>query len=109
MPPTNNNLKLAFAALGDSVLDVRHFSVHEAMNELFEVSVLATSHDDDLDLDAIVGKGAAFKLETGNYKAGTPTRVWAGVVAHMSPSSPPVAMIQSESSPAAPLNAGFDA
>ncbi len=84
MPPTNNNLKLAFASLGPDVLDVRHFSVHEAMNELFEVSILASSHDDNIDFDSVVGKGAAFKLETGNYKAGTPVRVWAGVVAHMS-------------------------
>ena len=81
---TKNNLKLAFASLGADVLDVRHFSIHEAMNDLFEVSVLATSTDDNIDLDAVVGNGAAFKLETGNYQATTPVRVWAGVCAHMS-------------------------
>jgi type VI secretion system secreted protein VgrG len=81
---SNNNLKLAFASLGDGLLDVRHFAVHEAMNELFEVTVVATSPDDAIDLSAAVGKGAAFKLETGNYMASTPVRVWAGVVAHMS-------------------------
>jgi type VI secretion system secreted protein VgrG len=84
VPPTNNNLKLAFASLGPDVLDVRHFSIHEGMNELFEVSVLASSTDDNIDLDGVVGKGGAFKLETSNYKASTPVRVWAGVVAHMS-------------------------
>ncbi len=81
---SSNNLKVAFASLGDSVLDVRHFSVHEAMNELFEVSLVATSPDDSIDFSSVVGKGAAFKLETGNYKASTPVRVWAGVVTHMS-------------------------
>jgi type VI secretion system secreted protein VgrG len=79
--PTTNNLKLAFASLGKDVLDVRHFSIHEAMNDLFEVSVLAVSTDDNIDLDSVVGKGAAFKIETGNPLA--PVRVWAGVVAHM--------------------------
>ncbi len=84
MSQTKNNLKLAFASLGGDVLDVRHFSIHEAMNDLFEVSILATSTDDNIDLGDVVGKGGAFKLETGNYRAGTPVRVWAGVVSHMS-------------------------
>jgi type VI secretion system secreted protein VgrG len=81
---TTNNLKLALASLGSDVLDVRHFAIHESMNDLFEVSILAVSSDDNVDLDAVVGKGAAFKLETGNYQAGTPVRVWAGICAHMS-------------------------
>jgi type VI secretion system secreted protein VgrG len=81
---TDNTLMLAFASLGSGVLDVRHFSVHEAMNELFEVSVLAASTDDDIDLDAVVGKGAAFRLENPSYLAKRPVRVWAGVCAHMS-------------------------
>ncbi len=81
---TKNNLKLAFASLPGDALDVRHFSIHESMNDLFEVSVLAMSGDDDIDLDRVVGKGAALRLETPNYQAGTSVRVWAGVVAHMS-------------------------
>ena len=81
---TKNNLKLAFASIGSDVLDVRHFAVREAMNDLFEVTVLAVSTDDNVDLDAVVGKGAAFKLETPHYRPLTPGRVWAGVCARMS-------------------------
>ncbi len=83
MTATSNNLKLAFAN-GNETLDVRHFSIHEAMNELFEVSVLAISDDADVDLDALVGKGAALTLHTPNYQALHDKRVWTGVVAHAS-------------------------
>jgi type VI secretion system secreted protein VgrG len=83
MSTTSNNLKLAFAN-GNDALDVRHFSVHETVNELFEVSILAISDDVDIKIDDLVGKGAAFKLQTPNHQATHDTRVWAGVVAHMS-------------------------
>ncbi len=83
MSTTSNNLKLAFAN-GNESLDVRQFSVHEGMNELFEVNVLAVSDDADLDISSFVGKGGAFKLETQNYLAAHTGRAWAGVVAQMS-------------------------
>jgi len=79
-----NNIKLALASHDQELLDVRHFSIHEGMNELFEVSVLAYSHDDAIDLDSIVGKGAALRVHNPNYKTSAPIGVWAGVCAHMS-------------------------
>ncbi len=83
MTATTNNLKLTFAN-GNEALDVRHFSVHEEMNELFEVSILAISDDSDVDIAGIVGKGAIFKLLTPNHQAQAPVRVWSGVVSSMS-------------------------
>ncbi len=83
MSATTNNLKLTFANGNDS-LDVRHFSAHESINDLFELSILAISDDPDIDITGLVGKGAIFKLETPNHRALYPTRVWGGVVAHMS-------------------------
>src|SRR5207248_2895977 len=70
---TTNHLKLTFAN-GTESLDVRHFSVHEAINELFEVSILAISDDSNVDISGIVGKGAIFKLETHNHQSGHPVR-----------------------------------
>jgi type VI secretion system secreted protein VgrG len=69
-----NNQTIAFAS--NAQLDVRHVSIHEALNDLFQVTVMAVSSDDSFDLDAIVGKGAAIRLERPGR-----TRVWAGVCA----------------------------
>lgn len=79
-----NNLKIAFASHDEGLLDVRHVSIHEGISELFHVSVLAVSQDDNIDLDTIVGKGAALKVHTPNYQATSGTRVWAGVCVNMS-------------------------
>src|SRR5262249_39876498 len=54
------------------------------MNELFEVSVLAVSPDPDIDFTSIVGKGAALRIQTPNYKADHTAHAWAGVCAHIS-------------------------
>ena len=43
---------IAFASNVD--LDVRHVTIHEALNDLFQVSVMAVSSDDSFDLDAVV-------------------------------------------------------
>ncbi len=83
MTATSNNLKLAFAH-GEDALDVRHFSIHEGMSELFEVSVLAISDDANIDIDDLVGQGAALTMVMPNYQALHKKRVWTGVVAHAS-------------------------
>ncbi len=75
----DNNLKIAFASFDEGLLGVRHVSVHEAMSDLFQVSVVGVSSDDNIDLNAIVGKGAALRADTPQG-----TRVWAGVCANMS-------------------------
>ncbi|WP_437980740.1 type VI secretion system Vgr family protein [Sorangium sp. So ce117] len=76
------NLALSFASK-EASLSVRRFSVQERMSSLFEVSVLAVSGRDDLDLDGLVGKAAAFKVESGTVHPLSPARVWAGLCADM--------------------------
>lgn len=57
-------LDLWFAS-GESSLSVRHFKTVERMFGLFEVTIVALSSNDDLNLDALVGKPAAFYIAAG--------------------------------------------
>src|SRR5262245_24151886 len=75
-------LELSFASKEDS-LSVRRFAVHEGLSTLFEVSVWAVSEFEDLDLEAIVGKEAAFLINTGVVYSRRPVRLWSGVCRHM--------------------------
>src|SRR3954452_25390490 len=68
-------LELSFESKEESV-EVRRFAVHEAMSTLFDVSVVARSPNDDIDLESIVGKGAAFTMVGGLQLP----RVWTGIV-----------------------------
>jgi type VI secretion system secreted protein VgrG len=68
---------------GESSLSVRRFHVHEGLNDLFEVNLLARSHDPNVDLESIVGKAAGFHLHTGYAHAQTPERLWTGVCSHV--------------------------
>ncbi len=63
-------------------LDVRSFNVQETMSAAFRVDVVARSHDDALDLGAIAGKTAQFRVrgEHGD-------RVWTGVCSHAAQSA----------------------
>jgi type VI secretion system secreted protein VgrG len=70
--------ELSFAS-GEDSLSVRHFSVHEELSTPFVVEVLARSPHDDLDLEAITGKAAAFRLGSGLKFAQRGTRRWGGV------------------------------
>lgn len=76
------HLTLSFASKEDS-LSVRRFSVHEGMSTPFDVSIWAVSEVEDLDLEAIVGKAASFRVSSGVAHARRQTRVWAGVCRHM--------------------------
>ncbi len=69
--------KLEFES-SESSLQVRRVSVHERISDLFTVDVLARSPDADLDIAAIVGKGAAVGAE-----AELGTIAWSGVCNHM--------------------------
>ncbi|AUX49053.1 uncharacterized protein SOCE26_105980 [Sorangium cellulosum] len=75
-------LSLWFASKEES-LSVRRFSVREQMSSLFEVSILAVSEIEDLDLDSLVGKAAAFRVESTVLSSIVPSRVWAGLCAQM--------------------------
>ena len=55
------HLELTLAA-GETSLSVRRFSIREALSALFEIEITALSPNEDLDLEAIVGKAAAFRL-----------------------------------------------
>ncbi|HSN99392.1 MAG TPA: type VI secretion system tip protein TssI/VgrG [Candidatus Nanopelagicales bacterium] len=72
-------LELTFAS-GEKSLSVRRFSVHEAVSGLFTVSVWARSESPTVDLEAIVGKPATFRVVTGVLHARTGARLWTGVV-----------------------------
>lgn len=71
------NAKIVFAG-GEHELSVRRFSVDEGMSQLFHVSVTALSSDPAIDLDDLVGKGAALAVFGAD---GAHARVWSGICA----------------------------
>ena len=75
-------LELSFAS-GEDSLSVRHFVVDEAMNGPFRVEIVARSPHDDLDLGAIVGQPALFRIVSGLGSAQTGARLWTGVCSAM--------------------------
>jgi type VI secretion system secreted protein VgrG len=70
-------LELTFSS-GESTLSVRRFSIKEQMSNPFEVYVVALSPNDDIDMEAIVGKAAAFGM-----RGGLMPRTWGGICSHM--------------------------
>jgi type VI secretion system secreted protein VgrG len=68
-------LTLSFES-GEDSLSVRRFSVRDALSSPFEVSVIARSPNDEIDLESIVGKKAGFLFMGGVMSA---PRVYAGV------------------------------
>jgi type VI secretion system secreted protein VgrG len=75
---------LVSVAPGDDVLSVRRFTVEEALNTPFTVSLWTLSANDALDLDAIVGKAASFRLDTENNAAPLGgARRWTGVCSYI--------------------------
>lgn len=75
-------VELSFSS-GEHSLSVRKFKVSEAISGLFQISVTARSPHDDIDLEAIVGKPALFRVVSGVAWAHLDTRVWTGVVSEM--------------------------
>jgi type VI secretion system secreted protein VgrG len=74
------NLDLLLAS-GESSLSIRSFSIEQRMSALFEVTLVALSPEDDLDLHALLGSGAALRL--GASDAGPASfRAWSGIVSH---------------------------
>jgi type VI secretion system secreted protein VgrG len=74
-------LELSFSS-GESSLSVRRFFVREELSGLFEVSVVARSHDHAIDLEKIAGQAAGFRIHTGFVHALAPKRLWTGVCSH---------------------------
>jgi type VI secretion system secreted protein VgrG len=67
-------------ATGDMV-DVRHFSVTERMNALFEVKIVAVSDNPDIDFEANVGQPMTFSVQgqaAGAWRAPR-ERTWTGI------------------------------
>jgi type VI secretion system secreted protein VgrG len=77
------NLELSFAS-GVSSLSVRRFAAHEALSAPFTVAVWARSPDPSIDLESLVGKPAALKIEGGPaLTVGRRRRVYSGIVSSM--------------------------
>jgi type VI secretion system secreted protein VgrG len=74
-------LELNFAS-GEDSLSVRRFSVHEGISNLFQASIWAVSKNEDLDLEALVGKPAGFRVATASKLLGG-ARIWTGVCSHI--------------------------
>jgi type VI secretion system secreted protein VgrG len=75
-------LELSFTSKEDS-LSVRHFAIREEISGLFEVTILARSPHDEIDLEGIVNQGAGFALVSGVAHLTTTTRAWTGICSHM--------------------------
>jgi type VI secretion system secreted protein VgrG len=63
----------------NDALDVRTFTVHEALSTPFEAAIVAVSLNEDIDIEAVVGRPASFHLDPSTHRA----RVWEGVVSFM--------------------------
>ena len=74
-------LELSFES-GEDSLSVRRFTVHEAVSSQFDVSIVARSPNEDIDLDTIVGKAAGFLLVSQTLAA----LGWTVLVARVWPS-----------------------
>jgi type VI secretion system secreted protein VgrG len=75
-------LELSFAS-GEDSLSARRFTVYESVSGLFSVVVWAMSPSPFLDLEALVGKPASLRIESGTKFALTGARSWSGVVSYI--------------------------
>ena len=76
-----SNAQITTAA--GSPLSPRRFSVHEAVSSLFSVSVWARSEDDSIPTEAVVGRPASFRIESGYAHVTTGgARLWKGICSH---------------------------
>src|SRR5262245_2753383 len=74
-------LELSFAS-GEASLSVQRFAVHEGVRSRFTVSIWARSENPSVDLEAIVGQAASFRVVSGYAFAHLGgARLWSGMVA----------------------------
>jgi type VI secretion system secreted protein VgrG len=64
-------------------LDVRRFTIREALSSRFEVSVFARSPEPDIPLEPFLNKKASFTIRSGVVHVRHQERAWGGVVSHM--------------------------
>jgi len=77
-----SNLELAFES-GEASLSPRRFRVEEHLSQLFQITVMARSPSEELDLDALVGRPAVFRIQSGAVGLTQKNRAWTGVVSRM--------------------------
>ncbi len=70
---------LLSVASGES-LSVRRFEIAEAISELFEISLVVRTENPSVDLEAIVGQPASFRVTVALEGADVPHRGWSGIV-----------------------------
>ena len=75
----NLSSRLALQVASGDTLDVRRFDVTEQMSQLFDVSLVAMSPNENIDFDAVVGQKATFTVREGGV-----TRSWVGVCSELS-------------------------
>jgi type VI secretion system secreted protein VgrG len=75
-------LELSFAN-GETSLEVRRFSVHETVSAPFACAVWARSKHADIDLEALVGKDAGLRIQSGMAFSTHAVRTWTGVCSHI--------------------------
>jgi type VI secretion system secreted protein VgrG len=75
-------LELSFAS-GEDSLSVRRVQVHEAVSQLYSVSVWARSPNHHLDLESFVGQPAALHAASPVRVAHSGGRKWSGLVSSM--------------------------
>lgn len=73
--PGTSNLSVELAS-GDS-FDVREFTVHERMSQLFEVRLVALTDNANVDFESIVGQKAKFVMHHGQGLGAQ--RIWTGI------------------------------
>jgi len=72
------NLELWFEG-GEDSLSVRRFTIRERISELFCLELLARSPNENIDLEAIVGRAASLRLESGYANVTGGNRYWTGI------------------------------
>ncbi len=63
-----------------SPFDIRRFSVQESISGTFSVELLAVADEHSIDLEAVVGQGASFRVDTAYKFSAANRRQWSGTV-----------------------------
>ncbi len=70
---------IELSTAGGAALDVRRFTIREALNQTFVIELLAVSRDPSIDLDTIANGAAMLRLQTGYRHAHAGMRSWSGI------------------------------
>lgn len=78
--PSRPNLILSVDS-GDA-MDVREFQIVDRVSGLFEIQIVALSHNPEIDFDAVIGKPASFRIGRDRLR-GQAYRAWTGLCIRM--------------------------